>query len=186
MYKNLLFVFSLLSVLPVFSQHCPWDCSGLILLQTGIPKERLYQLQPVLVDENKKEIINKMYRTEAGTRDAFSFLTYEDFTTSRIKNIKLNNWYRYDTAYHFAKGKYLVRYNHCDYYGKKLYLRFTDPYTLGLTYRFIEIPESKRIHLHSYSGMLNKNKINELKDITEPFVLKVSCEEWKLRTKDCK
>lgn len=84
------------------------------------------------------------------------------------------------------QGKYLVRYNQCAYFGKKLYLRFYDPYTRGLTHRYIEIPENKRIHLHNYSSLLAMSKPVELKALTSPFVLHISCGQWKLREQDCK
>ena len=168
-----------------FAQHCPWDCSGMILLNTNISKEKLYKLHPVLVDENKKEVIDTVYGTGLDTHDNCEFLSYEDFTAYRTKKIAIHHWYGYDTFYHFTQGGYIVKYSFCKYRGKKLYLRFEDPYTRGVTFRYIEIPENRRMHLHEYNDELTGRKTKELKEKTKPFVLNITCTQWGLREKDC-
>lgn len=137
------------SWLTSFGQHCPWDCSGMILLQTNIAKEKFYKLHPVLVDENKREITDTVYGTGKDTYDKCDFLSYEDFTAYRIQRIKVHHWYQYDTFYHFAKGGYIVKYNFCQYEGRKLYLRFQDPNSSTALFRYLEIPREKRMHLHN-------------------------------------
>ncbi len=140
----------------------------------------------MLVDENKKEIIDTVYGTGLDTHDNCEFLSYEDFTAQRTKKIALHHWYAYDTFYHFTAGRYLVKYNYCKYREKKLYMRFEGPHTRGVTYRYIEIPANNRMHLHNYNNALRERKTKELQKLTQPFVLKVSCEDWKLRTGECK
>lgn len=186
MKKTILSVITFLVASFSFGQHCPWDCSGMILMQTSIPKEKLYLLHPVLVDANKKEVIDTVYGTGLDTHDNCEFLSYEDFTDYRAKKIALHYFYQYDTFYHFAAGGYLVKYNFCKYEGKKLYLRFEDPHTRDVTFRYIEIPANRRMHLHEYNNALLERETQELKKRTQPFVLKVSCEEWKLWANECK
>ena len=175
MKRNFLFIIAFITTSFSFGQHCPWDCSGMILLQTDAPKEKLYLLHPVLVDENKKEVIDTVYGTGLDTHDKCEFLSYEDFTALREKKIGLHHWYGYDTLYHFTAGKYLVKYNFCKYQDEKLYLRFEDPHAGSITFHYIEIPENRRIHLHNYNTELRKRETKELKKLTELFVLKVSC-----------
>lgn len=167
------------------AQHCPWDCSGMILLQTTISREQTEKLRPVLVDESKKEITDTMYGTGKDTYDPCAFLYYDDFAKYRTEKIALHHWYQYDTVYHFAAGKYIVKYNFCKYNGKKLYLRFVDPYARGLTYHYIEIFPEKRIHLHNYSSQIFNGETEEIKTAVQPFTLSVSCKEWKLRENEC-
>lgn len=186
MKRNLLFIIAFITSSFAFAQHCPWDCSGMILLQTDIPKEKLYLLHPVLVDENKQEVVDTVYGTGLDTHDNCEFLSYKDFSALRKKKIALHHWYQYDTFYHFTAGGYIVKYNKCKYNGKKLYMRFEDPHTSGITFRYIEIPENKRMHLHDYNNELRERKTEELKKLTQPFVVNVSCEDWRLGKEDCK
>ena len=169
----------------LFAQHCPWDCSGMILLQTNVKKDRLYKLDPVLVDENKNEISDTMYGTGKDTHDPCSFLFYDDFTAYRIQRIKIHHWYQYDTVYYFAKGLFMVKYNFCNYEGRKLFLRFTDPYSTGLTFHYIEIPDSLRIHLHNYSNELFAGRAEVTRKKIQPFILKVNCEAFFFRKDEC-
>ena len=48
-----------------------------------------------------------------------------------------------------------------------------------------EFPESDRMHLHDYNNEIRERKTKDLQKITQPFVLKVSCKEWKLRPAEC-
>ena len=178
-------VFGIISGLPSFSQHCPWDCSGMILLQTNIPKEKLYKLQPVLVDENKKEITDTVYGTGKDTYDKCAFLSYEDFTAYRTQRIKVHHWYQYDTFYHFTKGGYIVKYNFCQYRNQKLYLRFQDPDTTTVTFRYLEIPQDKRMHLHNYNKELTQRETLLLQQVTKPFAFVVNCAEWGFDANNC-
>lgn len=183
--KRIIFLFFISISFISSAQHCPWDCSGMILLNTTISKEKLYKLHPVLVDENKKEVIDTVYATGSDTDDNCEFLSYEDFTAYRTKKITIYYWYGYDTFYHFTQGGYIVKYNFCKYREKKLYLRFEDAYTRGVTFRYIEIPENLRMHLHDYNNELTGRKTKELKKMTQPFVLNITCTQWGLREKDC-
>ena len=101
-----------------FAQHCPWDCSGMIIVETPVMKKTVYKLEPVLVDEDKKVIVDTMYGTDKPTYDRCDFLTYDDFTRERTKKIAIHHWYENDTFYHFAAGRYIVKYNYCEYRDK--------------------------------------------------------------------
>jgi hypothetical protein len=57
----------------LFAQHCPWDCSGMVMLQTNIPKDTFYKLNPVLADENKNELYDTVYGTGKDTWDECKF-----------------------------------------------------------------------------------------------------------------
>jgi hypothetical protein len=60
MKQALLSFFGALIFLRSFSQHCPWDCSGMIIVETPVAKGMVYKLEPVLVDEEKKMIVDTM------------------------------------------------------------------------------------------------------------------------------
>lgn len=176
----------ILPAITVKAQHCPWDCSGMILFQTTISKEQVYKLEPVLVDENKKIIADTIYGTGLPTYDNCSFLYYDDFKAYRTKKIAIHRWYAYDTAYHFAEGYYVVKINFCKFYKKKLFLRFTDPYSRGLRYRYIEIDSSGLFHLHSYSTDMNARRTDKIREAIKNFIVVMTCEKWMLRKEDCK
>lgn len=170
-----------------YSQHCPWDCTGMILLLTRLPKEKLYKLNPVLVDQRLRPITDTMFGTgkENETSDPCAFLYYDDFLTYRTNKIAIHHWYGYDTLYYFAKGKYMVHFNFCRYKEEKLFLRFEDKYSRGIKYHYVEIPGKQRIHLHNYSRELFDRETPALKKKLKPFVLFMNCEKWLLRSEDC-
>ncbi len=168
------------------AQHCPWDCSGMILLQTNVPKAILYKLHPVLVEENKKEITDTIYGTGKDTYDPCVFLSYDDFRVYRIKRMQVHDSYKYDTVYYFAKGLYMVKYNYCEYNERNLYLRFVDAHASVLTYHYIEIPDSLRIHLHDYNTELREGKKDEMSKQVTPFILTLNCEAFYLRKEECR
>jgi len=168
------------------AQHCPWDCSGMIQVQTNISKELVYKMKPVLVGEKKRVITDTMYGTGLDTYDRCDFLFYDDFVKYRKNKIALHHWYQYDTVYHFAKGKYIVKYNFCEYMGKKLFLRYNDPYSKTIMYHYVEIPANKRIHIHDYSHQLMEGEIAGIEKVVKKFVLVMDCSEWNLLKKDCR
>jgi hypothetical protein len=155
------------------------------MLETNVSKERMKKLNPVLVDENKKEITDTMYGTGKATYDRCNFMYYADFKKYRTKKVSLHGWYAHDTVYYFAAGKYIVKYNFCKYQDKKLYLRYLDPYTRGLTYHYIEIVPENRIHLHDYSVQINKRETDNIKNSIKAFIMTVNCDKWGLRENDC-
>ena len=156
----------------------------MVMLKTSVTKEIVYELRPVLVDEEKKIITDTMYGTNLPTYDRCEFLNYEDFTEYRVKRIALHHWYEYDTVYHFAKGSYIVKYNFCKYAGKTLYLRFADP--ASKQYHYIEIPEERRIHLHNYNNQIRERRTEEIKNDLKNVILVLNCKEWGLTEKECK
>lgn len=184
MKRLLLFCYSGFILTKGLAQHCPWDCSGMIIVETPVMKKTVYKLGPVLVDEDKKVIVDTMYGTDKPTYDRCDLLTYDDFTKERTKKIAIHHWYEYDTFYHFAAGRYIVKYNYCQYRDKKLYLRYSDP--SSKVYHYIEIPENIRVHLHDYNSQLRERKTEEIKNDLITSVLVLNCEEWNLKTQDCK
>src|SRR6185295_4818129 len=110
--------------------------TGMILMKTAIPKEQLYKLKPVLVDENKDIIIDTIYGTGLDTYDTCKFLYYNDFMKYRGGKVSLHHWYAYDTVYQFASGYYMVKTNYCKYKSRKLFLRFTEPGKPDLKYHY--------------------------------------------------
>jgi len=146
-----------------FAQHCPWDCSGMIIVQTPVAKTMIYKMEPVLVDEDRKVIVDTLYGADKPTFDRCDFLSYDDFTRRRTEKIAIHDSYEYDTFYHFAAGHYIVKYNFCDYQDKKLYLRYTEPSAKSKIYHYLEIPASNRIHLHDFNSQLRGRKTEEIK-----------------------
>ncbi len=168
------------------AQHCPWDCSGLVLLKTEVAKEEIYKMKPVLVDENKNLIVDTTFGTGKPMYDTCSFLYYDDFLTSRTEKVQLHHWYRYDTVFHFAAGYFVARANYCDSWNKKLYLRFTEPQSNDMKYSYVEIPASSLIHLHQYSREIQDNKMKKILEAVKEVIIEMSCEKWKLRKEHCK
>jgi hypothetical protein len=180
------FILGFFAVIKTSAQHCPWDCAGMILFQTPGANEIIYKLKPVLVDEYKRVITDTIYGTGLPTYDNCDFLFYDDFMKYRKQKIAIHHWYQYDTVYRFAEGNYIVRYNFCKYWGRKLYLRFNDPAPGSKAYRYIVIAEDKRIHLHDYNHELAGNETASLKKATHKFVLEMNCKNWGLQKKDCR
>ena len=168
-----------------FAQHCPWDCSGMIMVETPVAKGVVYNLEPVLVDEEKRVIVDTMYGTDKPTYDRCDFLSYDDFTKQRTKKIAIHHWYEYDTFYHFAAGRYIVKYNYCEYRDRKLFLRYSEAPAKSKIYHYIEIPAGNRIHLHDYNSQLRERKTDEIRNDLKESVLVLHCEEWNLKKQDC-
>ena len=156
----------------------------MIIVETPVARSTIYELEPVLVDEEKKVIVDTMYGTDKPTYDRCDLLFYDDFTRERTKKIAIHRGYEYDTFYHFAAGYYVVKYNYCEYRDKKMYLRYADP--SSKVYHYIEIPGSIRIHLHDYNNQLRERKTEEIKNDLKASVLWLNCEEWGLKKQDCK
>jgi hypothetical protein len=168
------------------AQHCPWDCSGMIIIETPVPKEKIYALKPVLVDEERNVIIDTIYGTDEPTYDRCDLMFYDDFVKDRTGKIAIHPFYEYDTFYHFASGEYVVKYNYCKYREEKLYLQYSDPYAKSTLYHYIEIPNGIRIHLHDYNNQLRERKTEEIKADLKNSVLILNCNEWNLKKPDCK
>jgi hypothetical protein len=115
-----------------------------------------------------------------------NFLCYEDFTAYRAGRTAIHHFYDYDTFYHFAQGLYIVKFNFCEYENTKLFVRVIDPRSGNNGYRYIEAPDSMRIHLHDYSRELWARNTKEIKKSIQPFILKPSCEELLLDNQACK
>jgi hypothetical protein len=176
----------LIATMVAKAQHCPWDCSGLILLKTEVAKEEIYKLQPMLVDENKKLIVDTLSGTNKPTYDTCSFLYYDDFLANRTERAKLHQWYKYDTVLHFAAGYFVARINYCDYRNRKLYLRFEEPHSRDVKYKYVEIPASSVIHLHEYSREIQEKKMKKIRDAVKKMAMKMTCKKWKLPKEHCK
>jgi hypothetical protein len=170
MKKGILLLIILLSIKGM-AQHCPWDCAGMIMLETDLAKEKIEHLNLVLVDENYKEVVDTVYGTGKETYDYCIFLELDPFTEYRKGKIAVLHWYAYDTTYAFANGNYIVKYNYCKYRNKKLYIRYLDQYNRALVFHYIEIPDGKRIHLHDYNKELIGRENEEIRKDVKPKVM---------------
>ncbi len=178
--KKLLFLttYSLLLTTYSHAQHCPWDCSGMIVVETNVTREKIAELRPILVAENDKSICKDTY-------DECELLYYDDFTEKRKSKVTEHPFYRYDTAYIFAQGKYIVKYNYCDFRGT-LYLRYVNPYRRDLHYEMIEVPENKRIHLHDYNNLIRERNCAGMDTLLQPYILQLNCIDLGLYEVDCR
>ncbi len=152
--KTILSVSSLFLCLALSAQHCPWDCSGMILLNTKLDKEHFYKLGAVLVDDHKNVISDTLYGTGAKTYDTCRFLSCDDFIAYRTGRTNFHHWYAYDTLYHFAEGMFIVKFNFCKYEGRELFIRFSASAGDNAAYRYISVAQEQRVHLHNYSTEL--------------------------------
>lgn len=156
----------------------------MILLKTDVTATEFRQLSPVLVNKNREIIVDTIYGTGLETYDSCRFMSYDDFMQYRTQRIKLHHWYNYDTMYYFANNNYLVKYNYCRYqYGNNtgLFIRFNDTVTKG--YGYIEIPVSRRIHLHDFGPEIRKRlPLAEISSM-QALLMEVGRSEWKLPDK---
>ena len=174
-----LFFFSLQS----YSQHCPWDCSGMLLLKTEITATEFSSLYPVLVDKEKHIVVDTVYGTGKDSYDTCRVLFYDDFIKYRTGRIKTHYWYGYDTAYHFAKDLYLVRYNYCKFNrdgGDELFIRYNDPSGLPGTFRYIPVPAESGIHLHDHRLQMNRREYNGIIEKVQPQIIRAGRKDWGL------
>lgn len=182
------FVFVLLMTFPglVFAQHCPWDCSGMIMIETDVPKDRVYRMQPILVDENKNVIADTIYGTESPAYDTCKLMFQDDFTALRTEKIKHHRWYQYDTAYHFASGLLITRINFCKNHTKTIYLRWVFPDDKKAMYYYKELPLESLIHLHSYNNELRKRENEKMRKDVDYAIVRMNCRDWKIREAECR
>jgi len=178
--KKILPVIVLLLSVTATAQHCPWDCSGMILLRTDLSPTEFRQLQAVLVDGKKEPVVDTIYGTGAATYDTCNFLYYDDFLAYRTSRIPVHQWYRIDTVYAFAAGYYVVRFNYCEYRrgNTDLFIRYTEPGKDPGVFKYMTIPLSRRVHLHDYNGPINRRETAEILRSIEPMILVVRREEW--------
>lgn len=167
------------------AQHCPWDCTGMLVVQTNIPETELQQLHPVLVDRDKNILIDTMYGTGKNTSDTCELLSYAAFQAYRIQRITLHYWYRYDTMYAFAKDRYLIKFNYCKYRDQDLFIRYTKNLGGETIVGYILVPAANRLHLHDYNRELISHNLARLQALTASAVLTLNCEKWGLKGKDC-
>ncbi|HSU28632.1 MAG TPA: hypothetical protein VLJ68_09645 [Chitinophagaceae bacterium] len=173
-----LFLLIMFACLQSRAQHCPWDCSGMIVVKTDIPRATLNKLKPVLVDEEHRVMTDTVWGTgkEDKTNDRCDFLYYDDFLKNRVQKTKLHHFYNYDTMYYFAKGLYMVKYNYCEYGEKKIYLRYNDPEKGEAQFHYLEIPDKARIHLHDHASELWDHKGKEMRKSVSNAILAL---DWK-------
>lgn len=158
------------------AQHCPWDCSGLIMIRTNASREEMKKLDLRLTENSGEPVIDTLYGTDAATYDTCRFLYYDDFIQLRSQRIKLHRWYAFDTVYHFAKDHYIVRFNYCKYNAGltgKLYIRYASA-SAASGYMHIEVPQAKRIHLHNYSREIQDRQTGAVLEAIEPLILTIN------------
>ena len=184
--KKLLLICFILSTAELLAQHCPWDCSGMVLVSSAITPAEYKKLQPVLVDSNKNVLISEYSVTGKMIPDTNFLFSYEDFMADRTIKIATFSWYVYDTIYHFAKGHFLARFNHCRFSRQqaKLFIRFNDvsgASAVSGAYHFIPVPLDKRIHLHDHQALFWDKNISAMQEAVKPFVMNIERKEWFIR-----
>jgi len=182
--RRLLIIFFLLISQSLLAQHCPWDCSGMILVRTDITATEFNKLAPVLVDQDKRIVVDTIYGTGLDTYDTCRLMYYDDFLLYRSNKIQTHSWYGFDTVYHFAKDHYLLRFNYCrfDSDSDKLFLRYNIPSGPAGAYQYLEIPAEKRIHLHEHSRLLNDRSYNAILNAIQSQILVPGRSDWGLPT----
>lgn len=175
--RKLLILLTFLLPAATNAQHCPWDCSGLVVVETNIPGATLKQMGFVLVDEHKKIITTSRTGDGKPFMDTSLLESYDEFVNKRKAGLNDYRWYQYDTAYHFAEGKYLLHFNHCDGYKKKRYLRYQRAGAAGIKFLYIEVPDDKRISLHDFSDELYDRKYKEISEKIKSNILFIDCKK---------
>lgn len=154
---RMILLLALLGLVPLSgrTQHCPWDCAGLVLLETDLPQSFFYYMHPALISipkgVNKDSALRFHYRSQYDK----PVLSWPDFKAEVMKGHPGDHSYRYDTLYHFAAGRYLVRFNFCEAASELLFIRFMNPYSRGVKYHYIEVPDSARISLCRHNNWMS-------------------------------
>jgi hypothetical protein len=133
---TLLFITKLLA-----AQHCPWDCSGIVILDW--PANKSFPSYTVsLVDKNHEVVSNhNVYESPES-----KFQLYGDLKKELSSKIPQNHWYENDTVFHFAEGSPVTLYNYCDYRGDLFVeVRFN---TTSQKWYF-KLNEDQKFHLHN-------------------------------------
>lgn len=176
-------IFLFLISLNANSQHCPWDCSGMLLLKTNITATEFSTLNPVLVDKGKQVVVDTIYGTGLDTYDTCRFLFYDDFQQYRTERIKTHYGYGHDTAFHFAKDHYLVRYNYCKFQKDgegELFIRYNDPSGEPGAYRYLPVSAESGIHLHDHRLQMNRREYSGILEKVQPQILIAKRKDWGL------
>jgi len=153
------------------AQHCPWDCCGLIMINSDLKPAEMQKLKLVLTDGNKQIVIDTLYGSSEKNADTCYIRWGEEFLAHKTSLVAANHWYAYDTMLHFCKGHYVVRYNYCKYeepQNQLLFLRYTDA---AGSFHYLPVHYSNRIHLHNYNDQIRTGQTTELNKIMEPFVM---------------
>ncbi len=153
------------------------------MITTDAGKKEMKKLDPVLVDVNKKLILD----TSKGPDiyDLCRVLYYDDFLKIRIDGMGENDpySYKYDTAYHFAKNHYVVKFSYCTYNRadkpSELFVRYNDAASAS-GYSYIPVPYSRRIDLHQYNRFINTGATAEILKSIQPFILTITRKEFGL------
>jgi hypothetical protein len=183
MYKNFLSLLAITFIgsLPSAAQHCPWDCTGFLMVKTDVNVAEMRRLDPVLTDAGHNIVIDTLYGTNKKTWDTCRFLYFDDFMAYRTKRIQVHGFYAYDTMLHFAKGYYVVHYNYCKFQkagNTALYVRIKNS---SGDYDYIPIADDKRIHLHNFNMEIIEHKTEKLVSMSQPYVITIRKEDLGLK-----
>jgi hypothetical protein len=180
--QKLFLIFIIAFSIKASAQHCPWDCTGLILIQTDMDPREFGKMNMTLVDSSKKVMVDTLFGTGRPTYDTCRLMQYDDFMNYRIQRIQLHYWYQYDTVYKFAKGLYLARFNYCQYKNSPLYLNWSDVNGKSGTNHYFEISPANRIHLHDFSRQLNNRDYDQIRREINPKIIRIRQRDLKLGT----
>jgi hypothetical protein len=72
-----------------FAQHCPWDCSGMIIVETPVAKGMVYKIRARIGSMKKKKVIvDTMYGTDKPTYDRCDLLFMMILQSSAQKKLQ--------------------------------------------------------------------------------------------------
>ncbi|MBS1628001.1 MAG: hypothetical protein JSR09_00435 [Bacteroidetes bacterium] len=148
---GLLLFFTFFLVANCFSQHCPWDCKGIVVLSwESSYKFNNYNI--LLVNEKHDPV----YLLTTNDSIVSKFELYS-WWKERQKNIIIKDPSAvYDTAYHFVENKIITLFNWCSYQSEKLFVQITST-TTPIKHYYIPITDKQKIHLHNTQLWKNKN-----------------------------
>src|SRR5688572_18135654 len=132
------------------AQHCPWDCSGIVILDWPADKKfNNYQVR--LVDSSYKVVFN--HNVYEKTESQFSI--YEELKKQLNLKISKYSWYEYDTVLNFAAGSPVALYNFCDYHGEDLFIEVKSKKGPS-NKNYFKLNEDQKFHLHETKDWQNK------------------------------
>ncbi len=179
--KIILLVF-LFSFGSASAQHCPWDCTGFLMIKTDASEAEMKSMHPTLVDGRKQIIVDTLYGTGKNTFDTCRFLEYDEFVGLREEKSKIHSFYRHDTMLKFAKGFYVVHFNFCKYDKDKEGPLFISYAGAGHGHdHYIPVPVEKRIHLHNHSNDIYKKNYDAILKNVDSQILTINRKDWGLQ-----
>ncbi|MBS1639615.1 MAG: hypothetical protein JSR12_06120 [Bacteroidetes bacterium] len=148
---GLLISFIFFLVISCLSQHCSWDCKGIVLLNWE-SNHKFDSYNIFLVNEKHEPI----YLITTNDTIVSKFELYSWWKKRQTNVMVKDPSAVYDTAYHFAENRIITLFNWCNYQTEKLFVQITSK-TIPIKHYYFPITYKQKIHLHNTELWKNKS-----------------------------